>query len=244
MHQFFIQVAHDFSKPLQLTRKDYQHLFVLRLNPHEQFILSDGEGMDYLCEVQTVSKDCIEAICLDKQANNRELSTHLTLLQGLPKKDKLELIVQKAVELGAYRIVPVTMQRSIVKLEEKRAQKKTDRLTEISRSAATQAKRGIIPEVSSPMTFKEALTAVKDADLKILAFENEDSQRSLATLLPRIQSANHIAILVGPEGGISEEEWQLAHEAGFESISLGRRILRTETAGLAMLSFLMLHLDQ
>lgn len=246
MHQFFLNapLATDaLNEPLILSRKEYQHLFVLRLREGERFILSDGNGCEHICEVASCDKNTLTAHILERRANTRELTCRLTLLQGLPKRDKLELIIQKAVELGAAEIVPVMMSRSNVRLDEKKADRKAERLHEIAKSAAEQSKRGIIPSVGDVQRFQDALLAVNDADIKLICYEDETSTGTLAALLPELANARHIAILVGPEGGISEEEWQAATAAGFQSVSLGRRILRTETAGFCLLSYLMLHLE-
>ena len=244
MHQFFLnQPLEEPTAPIILTRKEYPHIFVLRLHLGEAFVLSDGMGKEHVCEITAVDKNTLTAKHLETQSANGELSCQLILLQGLPKRDKLEFIIQKAVELGAHQIMPVMMKRSNVKLDEKKADRKAERLHEISKSAATQSKRGIIPEVPSITAFSDALDSVADADIKLIAFEEETHTGGLQALLPALDTAKKIAILVGPEGGISEEEWQQAKEAGFQSVSLGKRILRTETAGLCLLSYLMLHLE-
>lgn len=245
MHQFFLNhPLEDIDTPIVLTRKEYQHVFVLRLHLGEIFVLSDGAGQEHVCEITNVDKNSLTAKRLESRAASGELSCQLVLLQGLPKRDKLEFIIQKAVELGAHQIMPVMMKRSNVKLDEKKADRKAERLHEISKSAATQSKRGIIPEVTPITSFQDALATVADADIKLIAFEEETHTGSLQALLPTLSTAKKIAILVGPEGGISEEEWQQAKAAGFQSISLGKRILRTETAGLCLLSYLMLHLEE
>ena len=135
------------------------------------------------------------------------------------------------------------MARSNVRIDEKKADRKAERLHEISKSAASQSKRGIIPEVHGVQSFASALDAVSDADIKLIAYEDETSRGTLSALLSSLPQAKKIAILVGPEGGISDEEWQQAKTQGFQSVSLGKRILRTETAGLCLLSYLMLHLE-
>lgn len=245
MHQFFLNAPlADTSAPITLSRKEYQHVFVLRLHEGEEFVLSDGLGKEHLCEVTAVDKNTITARLLETRDAQGELDCKLVLLQGLPKRDKLELIIQKAVELGTHQIMPVMMKRTNVKVDDKKADRKAERLQEISKSAATQAKRGIIPEVSAITAFRDALEAVADADIKLICYEDETSRGTLEGLLPQLREAKKIALLVGPEGGISEEEWQLAKNAGFESVSLGKRILRTETAGFCLLSYLMLHLEQ
>lgn len=246
MHQFFLNepLSDDALKaPLVLSRKEYQHLFVLRLREGEQFVFADGQGQEYLFEVIASDKNTITTKCLETRASENELSCQLVLLQGLPKREKLEFIIQKAVELGAHDIVPVMMARSNVRIDEKKADRKAERLHEISKSAASQSKRGIIPEVHGVQSFASALDAVSDADIKLIAYEDETSRGTLNALLPTLAQAKKIAILVGPEGGISDEEWQQAKTHGFQSVSLGKRILRTETAGLCLLSYLMLHLE-
>lgn len=246
MHQFFLDqpLTDDaLSQPLVLSRKAYQHLFVLRLREGERFVLAEDGGREHLCTVTGVDKNTLTAEILETRLGTRELACRLVLLQGLPKRDKLELIIQKATELGASRIVPVMMARSNVRVDEKKAERKTERLHDIAKSAAEQSKRGCIPVVDGITRFAEALDAVQDADLKLICYEEETQVGRLHALLPQLSQAKSVALLVGPEGGISEEEWQMAKAAGFQSVSLGRRILRTETAGLCLLSYLMLHLE-
>lgn len=246
MHHFFLPAPlseEALAAPLTFSRKDWQHLFVLRLREGEEFVLADGCGREHICRVTDVQKNSLTASVIASRDSARELDCQLILLQGLPKRDKLELIIQKAVELGASSIVPVMMARSNVRLDDKKADRKAERLNEIAKSAAEQSKRGILPEVASPKRFADAIALAKDADIKLICYEDETAAGRLQALLPQLATANKIVLLVGPEGGISEEEWQAATCAGFQSVSLGRRILRTETAGLCLLSFLMLHLE-
>ena len=245
MHHFFLPTPlseEALAAPLTFSRKDWQHLFVLRLREGEEFVLADGYGREHICRVTDVQKNSLTASVVESRDSARELDCQLILLQGLPKRDKLELIIQKA-ELGASSIVPVMMARSNVRLDDKKADRKAERLNEIAKSAAEQSKRGILPQVASPKRFADAIALAKDADIKLICYEDETAAGRLQALLPQLATANKIALLVGPEGGISEEEWQAATCAGFQSVSLGRRILRTETAGLCLLSFLMLHLE-
>ena len=246
MHQFFLDAplsADALAAPLTFHRKEHQHLFVLRLAIGEAFILADGSGQEYCCVVTDADKNTLTAEVRKVRASARELDCQLVLLQGLPKRDKLELIIQKATELGAHRIVPVKMTRSNVRIDEKKADRKAERLHEIAKSAASQSKRGIIPEINATIDLSAALHSVEDADIKLICYEEETARGTLSACLPKLASARKIALLVGPEGGISEDEWQAAKTAGFQSVSLGRRILRTETAGLCLLSYLMLHLE-
>ena len=232
MHHFFLPAPlseEALAAPLTFSRKDWQHLFVLRLREGEEFVLADGCGREHICRVTDVQKNSLTASVIESRDSARELDCQLILL--------------KAVELGASSIVPVMMARSNVRLDDKKADRKAERLNEIAKSAAEQSKRGILPEVASPKRFADAIALAKDADIKLICYEDETAAGRLQALLPQLNSAKKIALLVGPEGGISEEEWQAATCAGFQSVSLGRRILRTETAGLCLLSFLMLHLE-
>lgn len=246
MHHFFLnEPLADIASgtAFDLHKKDHQHLFVLRLTPGEQFTLATGDGQIHLCEVVSADKNTLSVRCIESHMADTELSCQLMLLQGLPKRDKLELIIQKSVELGAAAILPVKMARSNVKIDEKKADRKAERLHEIAKSAASQSKRGVIPTVGDVQPLRAALDAVHDADIKLICYEDETAHGHLEALLPRLANAKKIALLVGPEGGIAPDEWQLARDAGFTSVSLGKRILRTETAGLALLSYLMLHLE-
>ena len=174
---------------------------------------------------------------------NKELPARIHLFQGLPKGDKMELIIQKAVELGAYRVVPVSMKRSVVKLDAKKADAKRKRWNAVSESAAKQSKRSLIPEVAPLMTYKEAVKEVAGYDMVLLPYESADGIRKTRELLASVKPGTDIAVFIGPEGGFEDEEVELARENGAEIVTLGKRILRTETAGLCMLSALMLQLE-
>ncbi len=166
------------------------------------------------------------------------------LFQGLPKKDKMELIIQKAVELGVFEIIPVMTQRTVVKLEDKKKEdKKVERWQLIATSAAKQSNRGIIPTVSGTMSFKESLDYAKNMDIKIIPYENADDINKTKEIIQSIKSGQSVGIFIGPEGGFEEKEIGQALEAGVLPITLGRRILRTETAGLAILSMIMLQME-
>ena len=174
---------------------------------------------------------------------NKELPARIHLFQGLPKGDKMELIIQKAVELGAYRVVPVSMKRSVVKLDAKKADAKRKRWNAVSESAAKQSKRSLIPEVAPLMTYKEAVKEAAGYDMVLLPYESADGIRKTRELLASVKPGTDIAVFIGPEGGFEDEEVELARENGAEIVTLGKRILRTETAGLCMLSALMLQLE-
>ena len=172
------------------------------------------------------------------------MPVRITLFQGIPKSDKLELIIQKAVELGACEIVPVAMKRSVAKIEPKKAQKKVERFNAIALSAAKQAKRSLIPTVSMPMSWQEAVAYGKTMERCIVPYEDERGMNHARELVKSLHGVKSIGIYIGPEGGFDEKEIEQAKQSGFEIMTLGRRILRTETAGLTALSILMFELEE
>lgn len=173
-----------------------------------------------------------------------ELPARIHLFQGLPKGDKMELIIQKAVELGAFRIIPVETKRVVVKLDSKKEEARIKRWNAISESAAKQSKRSIIPEVTGVVKYKDALQMAEDFGLKMIPYECAKGMEETRRLLQTAEAGMDIAIFIGPEGGFEEEEIRQAGERGVSPVSLGRRILRTETAGLCVLSALMISLDR
>ena len=156
----------------------------------------------------------------------------------------MELIIQKAVELGVFEVIPVAMSRSVVKLDEKKATAKVKRWQAIAEAAAKQSKRGVIPQVQKVMTYKEALAYAKDMEVKLLPYELAEGMAKTKELIGQITKGQNIAIFIGPEGGFATEEVERANAEGFEAVTLGKRILRTETAGMTLLSILMYHLEQ
>ncbi len=216
---------------------------VLRMRPGDQLIVSGGCGRTYLCEIRSLDKEEAVLEILEKQPSN-ELSSRLVLFQGLPKGDKLELIIQKAVELGASRIVPVQMKRSIVKWDEKKAENRMKRYRAIAESAAEQSQRDLIPEVDPCMTFAEAVREAQKLDHILVPYELSEGIEESRAAVRGIGKGDSAGIFIGPEGGFEEDEVQKLLEAGGRAITLGRRILRTETAGLAVLSILMFELEE
>ena len=209
----------------------------------EQVEISDGTGKQYLCEVGSLEKELIILHVLDVAAEEKELSSKLYLFQGIPKSDKMEWVVQKAVELGVYEIVPVETKRTVVKLDAKKAEKKIARWNAIAGSGAKQSGRGIIPEVKPVMTFSEALSYAQKLDICLIPYEKAEGMEHTRELIQSIRKGQSVGIFIGPEGGFEEAEISRADEAGVFPVTLGKRILRTETAGLAVLSILMYHLE-
>lgn len=244
MHHFFVSPDQIDEKYVTITGGDVNHIKnVLRMKIDEELLISNGQDKDYYCKIESISDDEIKAVILDEEFEGTELPTELYLFQGLPKSDKMELIIQKAVELGVKEIIPVATKRCVVKLDDKKEASKIKRWQAISESAAKQSRRTIIPEVSTVMSFKEAINKAKEFELGIIPYENFKDMTETKEVLKKVQKGIKIGIFIGPEGGFEESEIQYALENGIHPISLGKRILRTETAGLAILSVLMFQLE-
>ena len=246
MQRFFVE-PHQIDgerHEIHITGSDVNHIVnVLRMKKGEELWISDKEK-EYHCVIENTGEDEVLLHILYAQEPDYELKNRIYLFQGLPKADKMELIIQKAVELGAYRVVPVSMKRSVVKLDAKKADAKRKRWNAVSESAAKQSKRSLIPEVAPLMTYKEAVKEAAGYDMVLLPYESADGIRKTRELLASVKPGTDIAVFIGPEGGFEDEEVELARENGAEIVTLGKRILRTETAGLCMLSALMLQLEE
>ena len=245
MYQFFVEPSQIQGNRVVITGNDVNHIKnVLRMQPGEEIAVSNGEdGKEYRCGIENLHED--EIICSLRfvKEDGVELPSKIYLFQGLPKADKMELIVQKAVELGVYEIVPVATKRAVVKLDEKKAKSKIARWQTISEAAAKQSKRRIVPEIHSVMSFKEAVKYAKDMQVKVIPYELAEGMEKTRELIENIKPGQEIAIFIGPEGGFDEGEIQAALEQGIEPITLGKRILRTETAGFTVLSWIMYRLE-
>lgn len=244
MQQFFAEPSWIRENKFFMQGSDVNHIRnVLRMKPGEDVRVNDGRGKTYLCCISSYEEQTAVLDILKELDSDTELPSRIILFQGLPKGDKMEWIVQKAVELGAYSIVPFAAKRSVVKLDEKKAAKKRARWQLIAKGAAEQSGRGIIPEVSTVRTFAEALGMAGDLDVVLIPYELEEGMKETARVLENIECGQSVGIFIGPEGGFEEEEVERAKEAGAYAITLGKRILRTETAGLTTLSVLMYHLE-
>ena len=243
MHHFFVDPQNVGEREIVVTGSDVNHMKnVLRLRVGEEILLSDGAGNDYLCAVAELSQDQVIASIVEHR-ETRELPAKIWLFQGLPKSDKMEMIIQKAVELGAWAIVPVATKNAVVRLDAKKEENKLRRWQAIAESAAKQSKRGVIPTIEGVCTFAKAVEQCKDFDLSLIAYENERGMEATKEAFSSSATAKNIAVFIGPEGGFDSAEVELAKKAGVIPVSLGARILRTETAGPAMLSALMLRLE-
>ena len=233
MHRFFIPQL--YNEEMTITGVDAKHIGkVLRMQPGDKLQIVSDDGVSSLAEVVAITESTVTVRCLEKLAESHEPAVKITLAQGLAKGEKMDFIIQKAVELGAYSIVPVAMEHSVVRLDGSKADKKVERWQKIAEAAAKQSKRDIIPQVQDVQTMKEML-ANNDCKTKIIAYECED-RMSLKTALREAGRMEDLLLIIGPEGGISEGELVKAREAGAVPVSLGRRILRAETAGLVAMS--------
>ena len=246
MHHFFADPSQVAEDTVTITGPDVNHMKnVLRMKPGEALLVSDGTGNDYQCEIERLEADrAVVRIC-QAFCSQMELPSRIWLFQGLPKADKLEFIIQKAVELGAEAVVPVATKNAVVRLDEKKAQSKRKRWQSIAESAAKQSKCSRIPSVETVMSLKEAFGFIKEQgfDLCLIPYEQAQGMETMKEALAQVSSGQSIAVFIGPEGGFDESEIKLALEHGVRPVSLGKRILRTETAGLAILSALMMKLE-
>ena len=244
MYQFFVDDAQIHEHEIVIEGSDVNHIRnVLRMKTDERIRISNMSGRAYFCHITRITEDMVVAGIDSEDDNGTELGNRITLFQGLPKGDKMELIIQKAVELGVYKIVPVSMKNCVVKLDEKKAAKKVERWQAIAESAAKQSKRTIIPLIDRPIPYKLALEKAGKLDVTLVPYENERGMDATRQIMGQIKKGQSIGIVIGPEGGFAPEEIKLADDNDMHRISLGRRILRTETAGLATLAMLVFNLD-
>lgn len=242
MFQFFVDQKQIRGTDVLIMGKDVNHIKnVLRMRPGEQVRVSDNDGQDFYCQIREIGN---EQVILDilSEAEGTEPPVKITLFQGLPKGDKMETVIQKAVELGVSKIIPVAMRNCVVKLDQKRAQAKQVRWQAIAESAAKQSKRSIIPTVEPLMQFQAAAEYAKKLDVRLLPYENQRGMAHTREVLQKIKKGSTVGIFIGPEGGYSSLEIEQVQEE-MELISLGNRILRTETAGICALSMLIYALE-
>ena len=236
MYQFFVEEEQVHSDSISITGGDVNHIKnVLRMKNGEKIRVSSKSGQAYFCHISSILDDEVIAAIDSADETGTELDNHIVLYQGLPKGDKMELIIQKAVELGVSEMV---------KLDEKKAGKKLQRWQAIAESAAKQSKRTVIPTVKQPVTYREALKIASELDITLVPYENERGMDATREIMGQLKAGQTIGVVVGPEGGFAPEEIALVDEnAAMHRISLGRRILRTETAGMATLAMLVYNLD-
>ena len=246
MYQFFVEPEQIQGKEILIRGGDVNHIKnVLRMKVGEELSVSNGaDGREYRCAIAEFSEDVIRCELRFIKEDGVELPCRIYLFQGLPKADKMELIVQKAVELGAYQVIPVAARRSVVRLDEKKAAAKVSRWQAIAEAAAKQSKRGVIPQVRPVMSWKQALEYAGDIPVKLIPYELAENMDRTRELIEGLEPDRDIAVFIGPEGGFEEEEIETARAVGAIPVTLGRRILRTETAGMTVLSWLVYRLEQ
>ena len=243
MYNFFVDENQKLNNKYVITGTDFNHIKnVLRMGVGDTFLVSD-DGISNLCEIESFESDSVIAKIIEENYNDTSLPISIYLFQGLPKGDKMELIIQKTVELGVECIVPVEMSRCVVKLDDKKKKSKVSRWQSISESAAKQSKCNRIPEISDVLTYKQALEKAKDLDLLLVPYESKNGMEDTKDALSQIKSGMSVGILIGPEGGFDEKEVEQAFEIGGKVISLGKRILCTETAAITSVGMCMLHAE-
>ena len=247
MYQFFVDSSQINDKTAYIDGTDVNHIKnVLRMKIGEELNLSNGsDGREYRCAITSFEEDRINLEVRFVKEDSHELSSRVYLFQGLPKADKMESIIQKNIELGVFEIIPVDMKRCVVKLDAKKATSKVQRWKGIAEAAAKQSKRGVIPNIMTPMSYKEALKyANENCDICLVPYEMAEDMTYTRTVINAVSPGQSIGIFIGPEGGFDESEIEAAIERGMKKITLGKRILRTETAGMTVMSILMYMLEQ
>lgn len=241
MYNFFVGEDNKKDGKYFIVGADFNHIKnVLRMGVAERFLVSCNDTSD-LCEIERIESDTVIVKIIEENYQSTNLPIKIHLFQGLPKSDKLELIIQKAVELGVASVTPVAMKRSIVKIDDKKKKSKTERWQAIAEAAAKQSKRTAIPEVREVMSYKEMLNAAKDLDLLLVPYECAEGMAATKDALSQIKAGMSVGIIIGPEGGFEQREIDEALKIGGKVISLGSRILRTETAAITSIAMCMLY---
>ena len=245
MYHFFVEPGQIQGTQIFITGKDVNHIKnVLRMRIGEEVSVGNGiDGKEYRCAIDAFEEDSVVCKLLFVKEDGVELPVKVTLFQGLPKADKMELIIQKAVELGIYEIVPVATKRCVVKLDAKKETAKIARWQAIAEAAAKQSKRAVVPQIKPVMSMKEAIQAAGEMEHRIIPYELAEGMEKTREIFETFKSGTRVAVFIGPEGGFEEAEVEAAAAAGVIPISLGKRILRTETAGFTVLAWIMYELE-
>lgn len=244
MYHFFVTPDQVRDGCCFITGQDVKHIRnVLRMKPGEQIGIRDGISNNYICSITEIGTEEICARILSEEEEGSELPARIYLFQGLPKGDKMDWIIQKTVELGVYQIIPVATRRAVVKLDAKKAEAKVKRWNAVAESAAKQSGRMVIPKVSGVMGFSEACAMAGQLDCGLIPYELARDMAKTREIISRLRPGMQVGIFIGPEGGFDVEEVAEAKAAGMCPVTLGRRILRTETAGMTALSVLMFYLE-
>ncbi|WP_134700132.1 16S rRNA (uracil(1498)-N(3))-methyltransferase [Ammoniphilus sp. YIM 78166] len=246
MQRYFVEQenVNKSSQQIVITGDDVGHITkVMRTSVGDHLISCDENGACFLCEVEQLNKEQVLCKIVEPLTDNRELPVNVTIAQGLPKGDKMELVIQKGTELGAHSFIPFISSRTVVQLDAKKEQKRLERWGRIAKEAAEQAHRQRVPSIHSLLSWKQLLAEGEEYDLALIAYENEQTS-TLHAAMQHLQPGKKVLLVVGPEGGFSDLEVEEAMEAGFSPVMLGRRILRTETAALYSLSCISYYFEQ
>lgn len=240
MPRFFTARENISDTQLIIDNEDVNHISrVLRLGEGDEITVCDGQGFDYKVRIESVDSKKIVCDILEKNKSITEPNIEVTLFQGLPKASKMDYIIQKTTELGIAKIVPCALSRCVVKLENHKAEaKKVDRWQKVAEAAAKQSGRGIIPEIAMPVSIDTAIEELKKCDICFVPYECED-KTNLREVLTSAKDVKKAGFIIGPEGGFDLSEIEKIKAAGIKTVTLGRRILRTETAGEAVLTMIM-----
>ena len=245
MYRFYVGQDSIYNNNIDITGTDVNHIKnVLRLGKGDWVIACDGSGRDYISRIMDMDNGIIRLSVEKVQESGTELGTSLVLFQGLPKSGKMEFIIQKAVELGVSEIVPVITKRCVVKLDACKTVKKKERWQKIAEAAAKQSGRGIVPEVHVPVILKDAFDIAGSLEYNIIPYELQDGMEKSREIIKEACSKKSTGIFIGPEGGFEKGEIEEAVNRGIMPVSLGKRILRTETAGMAVLSIMMFQMQE
>lgn len=246
MYRFYISEEQVIGNQITITGSDVNHICnVLRMETGDWVVACNGQGKDYVSRIFSMGREKVVLQVEKVQETGTELPAKITLFQGIPKKDKMEFIIQKAVELGVSRIVPVFTKRCVVKLADgNKTAKKLERWQAIAESAAKQCDRGIIPLVHAPVMLEEAFDMAKLLEYNMIPYELQDGINQSREIVAAACRESSVGIFIGPEGGFVAEEVKKAMEAGIRPITLGKRILRTETAGMALLAIMMFQMQR
>ncbi len=244
MHQFFVEDSQVGKENVTITGEDVRHIKnALRMKPGETIRISSRTGGNYFCKIAKIGEAFVQADIVSEDTKGTELPSKIYLFQALPKGDRMETVIEKAVELGVYEIIPVEMKYCVVRLDKKRAENKVKRYQSIAISAAKQSKRSMIPHVREVMNYWDAISYAGNLDVCIVPYENEAGMAGTAAVLEKIKPGRSIGIIIGPEGGFAEEEIAAVRDT-MDVISLGKRILRTDTAAITAMSLVMLALER
>ncbi|WGG44282.1 16S rRNA (uracil(1498)-N(3))-methyltransferase [Rossellomorea sp. DA94] len=245
MQRYFINDLYRENDPIMIMGDDYHHIVrVMRMKEEDEVFVVFKDQASAITRIETISSDAVELSIVQWETSTKELPIKVTIASGLPKGDKLELIFQKGTELGATQFIPFNADRSIVKWDDKKAKKKTERWEKIVKEAAEQSHRLLVPEVSAPVSLKRLIQ--EPFDYKLVAYE-EDARAcekgNLSKVLSSIEPGQSMLVVFGPEGGLSKKEIEMLRSEGFLTCGLGPRILRTETAPLYVLSAISYQLE-